>query len=282
MMSFQQAEKQFEYGWSQYVSGTEGITLYNSMKQFAKASGLTEIYFNPMHCIKIFIDKQFDQNNIKKCFLVAYELSKYSKLGFNHHVIKLIINRGSSISLNIKPSIETIKQFRDDFELVQDDSGIEYNPELFFDDALTDIDNADKKGEFSTLSETERESLKKSRIGQGRFRDNLLEYWGRKCAVTGFDVEPLLIASHIQPWRCCNNDERLDKFNGLLLTPGLDSAFDRGFITFLDDGTIVISDKLRKQDYGYLGINENQKLLKVQSEHIKYLEYHQDKVFEKW
>lgn len=263
---------QFEYGWSQYFSGTEGKDLRNSMKQFAKNENLNHEYYNPMHCIKVFVKKKVDQKNIKRCFLVAYALST---LGFKHHVIKLIIERGNLISLNIESSIEIITKFREELEL-----GDFLNPELFSDDVLTDIDNADKRGEFSTLSKTERDSLIKSRIGQGKFRDSLLKYWEKRCSVTGFDIVPLLIASHIKPWRCCSNIERLDVFNGLLLTPGLDSAFDKGFITFLDDGTIFISDKLRKNDYGYLGINENKKLLKIQNEHKKYLEYHQEKVFE--
>lgn len=180
-------------------------------------------------------------------------------------------------------TVETNKNYEEIQTLLDElEEQPEFEEELDINNIRNDIKSAYSNKDFDNLSETERDSLIKSRIGQGRFRNDILEYWGRKCAVTGFDVEPLLIASHIKPWRSCSNDERLDKFNGLLLTPGLDSAFDRGFITFLDDGTIFISDKLRKQDYGYLGINENQKLLKVQSEHIKYLEYHQDKVFEKW
>ena len=51
----------------------------------------------------------------------------------------------------------------------------------------------------------------------------------------------MLVASHIKPWSSSSNVERLDPFNGLILTPNLDRAFDRGFITFDEDGAILVS-----------------------------------------
>ena len=104
--------------------------------------------------------------------------------------------------------------------------------------ALEDIENA--KAEFETASDTEKESIVKSRLGQGKFRDNLLNYWS-ECAVSGVTLPAFLRASHIKPWRDCTNSERLDTYNGLLLNTTLDAAFDRGFISFADDGGILIS-----------------------------------------
>ena len=54
----------------------------------------------------------------------------------------------------------------------------------------------------------------------------------------------MLVASHIKPWRDSNNQERLDKFNGLLLLANLDKAFDLGFISFADTGLVMISCQL--------------------------------------
>ena len=51
----------------------------------------------------------------------------------------------------------------------------------------------------------------------------------------------MLLASHIKPWRDSNHQERLDKFNGLLLLANLDKAFDLGFISFDDSGKVPIS-----------------------------------------
>lgn len=84
----------------------------------------------------------------------------------------------------------------------------------------------------TSLSVTEKEVLIKSRIGQGKFRQNLINYW-QGCSVTQCDNYPLLMASHIMPWRKADNRQRIDLFNGLLLTPNLDKLFDKGFISSL-------------------------------------------------
>ncbi|MCL2726605.1 MAG: HNH endonuclease [Polyangiaceae bacterium] len=92
---------------------------------------------------------------------------------------------------------------------------------------------------------TEAERLVVQRVGQNLFRDGLLELWEGRCAVTELAVPSLLRASHIKPWADCETDaERLDVYNGILLAPHLDAAFDQGFITVTDDGAIVVSDAL--------------------------------------
>lgn len=79
------------------------------------------------------------------------------------------------------------------------------------------------------------------------------------------------MASHIKPWRDSSSKERLDVYNGLLLTPSLDKAFDKGLITFDVKGNILISKNFK--DYNLFGINENMKI-KIEEKHKKYLEYH--------
>ena len=124
---------------------------------------------------------------------------------------------------------------------------------------------------------TERISIAKSRIGQGVFRDGLVSYW-EKCSVTGYEDVRFLRASHIKPWKASNNQERLDIYNGLLLLPTLDLVFDKGFITFDERGKIVISKHLYMPNA--LGIS-NGMSVNIRCEHIQYMEYHRDKVFEK-
>jgi len=85
---------------------------------------------------------------------------------------------------------------------------------------------------------TEAERLIVQRVGQDIFRERLLTYWGNRCPLTGIPEAELLRASHIKPWSKCESDaERLDVHNGLLLSALWDAAFDRGLITFEDDGT---------------------------------------------
>lgn len=134
------------------------------------------------------------------------------------------------------------------------------------------------KNTHRELSETERESLVQSRIGQGPFRSDLEKYW-RTCAVTGCASSRFLTASHIKPWKNSNNLERLDVYNGLLLVPNLDRAFDRGFISFNDEGKIIISDSLKDRDRIALGIHSGMRLRKIDRNHLPYLEYHRQNVF---
>jgi HNH endonuclease len=91
---------------------------------------------------------------------------------------------------------------------------------------------------------TEAERLVVQRIGQNLFRDALLDYWGRRCPLTGITEPALLRASHIMPWSECSDEQRLDVHNGLLLSALWDAAFDQGLVSFGDDGTVRVSSAL--------------------------------------
>ena len=91
---------------------------------------------------------------------------------------------------------------------------------------------------------TEAERLVVQRIGQNLFRDALLDYWSRRCPLTGITEPALLRASHIVPWSDCNDEQRLDVHNGLLLSALWDAAFDQGLVSFADDGTALASPVL--------------------------------------
>ena len=89
----------------------------------------------------------------------------------------------------------------------------------------------------------------------------------------------LLVASHIKPWSDSNNNERIDKFNGLLLTPNLDKAFDRGYITFDKSGGIIISSQLNSP-LGFGITNElSIPVNKLNQKHFEYLDFHRKRIF---
>ncbi len=126
-----------------------------------------------------------------------------------------------------------------------------------------------------TTTTTEKTALIKSRIGQGTFRDKVLLHW-TSCAVTGFSDTALLVASHIKPWKKSTNSERLDQWNGLLLSPNLDKAFDKGFITFETDGSIRLSPLFTEA--AKLGITASMKIA-LKPEHEKYISHHRAEEF---
>lgn len=99
----------------------------------------------------------------------------------------------------------------------------------------------------NNIKATEKDSIVKSRIGQGIFRNELIEYW-HGCAISQCPFTWMLIASHIKPWRDADNQERLDTYNGLLLLPNYDKLFDLGYISFTQAGKIMYSRLLDKFD----------------------------------
>ena len=133
--------------------------------------------------------------------------------------------------------------------------------------------------ETNSAKRTEIETLIKARQGQGSFRQKLLKLYP-SCPLTGLDIEPLLIASHIKPWSVCDDNERLCRFNGLMLAPNIDRLFDNGLITFDTDGTIKISPKIDPENQKRLGISPDMQL-KIEPESEKYFEYHRNHVFQK-
>jgi hypothetical protein len=129
---------------------------------------------------------------------------------------------------------------------------------------------------------TEAERLVVQRVGQDLFRAGLLEYWEGRCAVTGLAVPELLRASHIKPWAECATDaERLDVFNGLLLAPNLDAAFDRGFIAVMDDGEVVVSQALSGAERMLLGVGWPLRVCGIAEGHRRYLPWHRERLFKK-
>lgn len=127
---------------------------------------------------------------------------------------------------------------------------------------------------------TEAERLVVRRVGQGLFRDALLDYWQGKCCVTDLDVPELLRASHIRPWAQCESDEqRLDVFNGLLLAPHIDALFDSGLLTFDGSGVARLSSEITNAQRQQLGLISEMSVKHLRDEHRKYLDFHRNNVW---
>src|SRR5829696_6157603 len=133
------------------------------------------------------------------------------------------------------------------------------------------------QSEIKSLAETERQSIIKARVGQGIFRQQLLEMW-EGCAVTDIRLPNVLRASHIKPWRFSTNAERLNPYNGLLLLPQYDQLFDKGLISFGDRGAIVTSPVLDQIEPAKIGINPNDRLRSLSTQQKGFLEYHRAEV----
>ncbi|MEH0874746.1 HNH endonuclease [Pectobacterium cacticida] len=131
-----------------------------------------------------------------------------------------------------------------------------------------------------TISETTKKQLINARLGQGDFRGGVLNKYP-KCPITGVSMPELLRASHIKPWRQSDNKERLDPYNGIMLSPHVDVLFDKGYISFSDDGSILIrSDGEILNNIKLLNFPLNINIT-VNEESKKYLDWHRKYLFYK-
>ena len=138
---------------------------------------------------------------------------------------------------------------------------IEENEPLFLERAIT-VEFANKPN-----GETTRNALVAARLGQGKFREDLEKMWDMRCALSSLSKRELLRASHIKPWSASNNFERLDPYNGLLLSVGYDAAFDNLLITFDQSGDLIFASDFLLADANAVGIGARARLRHIHSRH---------------
>lgn len=128
------------------------------------------------------------------------------------------------------------------------------------------------------IGDTSKSIQTKIRIGQDRFRRNLLKSL-KFCPITGIDETKILMASHIKPWALSTNNERLDIHNGFIFSPTVDKLFDKGLITFENNKELIISPSLSEKNISFIGIvGKIYKNLPIENR-ISYLEYHRENIF---
>jgi putative restriction endonuclease len=124
-----------------------------------------------------------------------------------------------------------------------------------------------------------KETLIRARRGHGQYRQEL-EKVETGCRLTGLIDRRHLRASHIKPWCVANDDEKLDPNNGMLLSPHAEHLFDRGYISFTDQGELMVSKFLNPVVLSDWGLKESIKPKPFNAKQCVYLTYHRDRVFE--
>lgn len=157
---------------------------------------------------------------------------------------------------------------------------IDYRPDIIGYKTLEEIKQEDVINHSLKISNRQKENLIKSRIGQGRYREELLADCPF-CPFTSVNDERLLIASHIKPWAKSNDREKVDPQNGFIFTPTYDKLFDRGFITFDDSKKLIVSPWLSPMNQKRLGIYSGMLIekLNLSNKRKEYLKYHRENIF---
>ena len=133
---------------------------------------------------------------------------------------------------------------------------------------------------ISKKEEAKSQELRRARYGQGKYREQLLEQC-RYCPFTMIADERLLIASHIKPWAASNDSEKVDPYNGYMLSPLYDKLFDKGFITFTEDRRVILSDFISPYTWKQINLKNNTfvKAMQMDDKRVKYLNFHHESVF---
>ncbi|MCY4143863.1 MAG: HNH endonuclease [Gammaproteobacteria bacterium] len=82
------------------------------------------------------------------------------------------------------------------------------------------------------------------RVGQSTFRHDVVENYGRRCALTRERTLPVLEAAHIKPYK--HGGEHAIS-NGLLLRRDIHRLFDLGYVTIDNQMKLVVSGRIREE-----------------------------------
>ena len=139
---------------------------------------------------------------------------------------------------------------------------------------IEEIDNC----EADINKETEKQALVKIRMGHSKLRNRILNH-KTKCEICGIKNNKLLIISHIKPWSKSEDHEKLDESNILLLCSMHDALFDKGLISFDDNGKILISSELDENEQALVNVNEDSYIKITSDRQIEFLKYHRENIF---
>jgi len=145
--------------------------------------------------------------------------------------------------------------------------------------SIDHVRSAEQNKLITVISETESEVKTKIRLGQQRFRKDLFSLWGSKCALCEINLPQLLRASHSKPWKDSKNEERVDPYNGLLLCCNHDALYDKGYITFDENGILHISPLIEGEDYSKYNINSNMQI-NYYPQNRSYFKWHKKNQFQ--
>ncbi|MCM3214036.1 HNH endonuclease [Niallia taxi] len=130
------------------------------------------------------------------------------------------------------------------------------------------------------IAETESEVKTKIRLGQQRFKKDLMSLWGCKCALCDIDLPELLKASRSKPWKDSTNEERNDPYNGILLCSNHDALYENGKIAFDGQGRLHISPEINEEDYQKYCLLTKKKI-KLNQDNKVYFKWHKRNIWSK-
>lgn len=288
-----------------YEDITENIIVFKTSKSYKENMTETELYDITRGCWKISLERAqcadyafcVYEDTIKEVYKIkkwikAEELQRESlpkekeprgKYGFEGEIAEKEIR-----DKYIGKSVENIcKQGQYSFKYLLTSQNCVHNKNEFRDkekicnnEVIEEVKKIEEEIEPLNIEDESKKAIINVRVNQGKFRDLLLKRYNNKCCLCGVKNQKFLIASHIKPWAESEPKEKLDVNNGFLMCPNHDKLFDKGYITFDDDGKIIISDRLTENDRVFLNVDNKMHIeLTLTDDNKMYLKYHRENIF---
>lgn len=229
--------------------------------------------------------------------LSAYEMALRSKKPFDDISIQKLLSttklfENGEIRDDLKPFAQRIAK-EVDYDIISETLNILYTKIIVQRKANTEYRNQ----ELSTVEFLNKDfimqiipqkgipiSREATKDLQTFFKDTQMHEFDHACPICHAKMPQMLIASHIKPFRdCAHIYETATHDNGLLLCRNHDFLFDQGYISFDDNGYLIISDALIEKDSEVKHFNLCEKLeTKYLTENrIKFLKYHRENILKK-
>lgn len=174
-------------------------------------------------------------------------------------------NSGYLFPIHVELTLYLIKQLR----IVVEDQLIQ--PTLLEETSNLTVSLLGKLRDWQTAFIAQRDEFL-----QQRRLDALTEH--TNCAICGAAFAPLLDVPFIKAPEKCTQEERLDKYNALVLCHNHHMLFKEGLVTMNDKGQLLVSERLVDEQYA-LGLYEGQQVMLVK-EQKKYVKWHRNQVFQ--
>lgn len=265
------------------IKGNDSIYIrINELREFEKSCKCYNLH--PYICYVEILNEEAEMN----IFLFSLEKARkdIKDSGLNVKIEKSLLEINKCIYDGIlwRYIIKGVLFINEDFiksnvQLIYDESKLKLEDNMNINNYNELLNNINYINSLEKLGPTEKEQLVKTRIGHSQLKELLINK-DCQCKICGLNDERFLIASHIQRWSVSDDNERRDINNAYLLCPDHDWLFDKFYISFDDDGNILLSDKVDESIYDKLKISGDINKITLNDGNKKYMKWHREQ-FEK-
>ena len=158
------------------------------------------------------------------------------------NALKLLFPKNENIELKIRQQLQFLRN--DGFVEFVDNRGV-YRRILEINKEYDTLDKIKKQVEKRNFRVEDTWSKGKRRVGTNWFRTLVLRNFEYECCICQLDLQSLLEASHIRPWRE-DIDNRLNPSNGLSFCRNHHAAFDAKLFQIKKDRSIIVKREIRR------------------------------------